>query len=165
MYYFLLAFFIVLADQWLKLWVVANIPLYENIDFIPHIMDLTYIQNTGAAFSMFSNMTPVLTGISLVMSLVLCYLMVKDFFPHVLGRLSLAMILGGAVGNLIDRGFRGFVVDMFRVLFVDFAIFNIADSFVVVGGILAGIYYLFVMPPEEKAESETSTVSSQEEES
>ncbi len=162
MYYFLLSFLIVLADQWLKLWVLANIPLYENMDFIPNIMDLTYIENTGAAFSLFSNMTPVLAVVSLVMSVILAYLMAKDFFPHPLGRLSLAMILGGAVGNLIDRAFRGFVVDMFRVLFIDFAIFNIADSFVVVGGILAGIYYLFFLPPEEE-ETEKTTLAQEEE--
>ena len=53
-------------------------------------------------------------------------------------------LLAGAVGNLIDRAFRGFVVDMFNLLFMNFAVFNVADICVVVGGISAGLYYLFL---------------------
>ncbi len=166
MIYFLLAFVLVLLDQWLKLWVVDNIPLYESIDFLPQIMELTYIQNTGAAFSVLSGNTLFLTGISLVMSVVLSYCLAKNFFSQPFGKFSLALVLGGAVGNLIDRAFRGFVVDMFSLLFVRFAIFNVADICVVVGGIFCGIYYLFYyekydLPPEK---TDTTTESAEDSE-
>lgn len=157
MMYFLLAFVLVLLDQWLKFWVVDNITLYESIDFIPHVMELTYIQNTGAAFSVLSGNTMFLAVVSLVMSVVLAYLLATNVFSQKFGKFSLALVLGGAVGNLLDRAFRGFVVDMFSLLFVRFAIFNIADVCVVVGGIFCGIYYVFLYdkydaPPEELPE-------------
>lgn len=148
MIYFLLALVIVVLDQWLKFWVLENIPLYESIPCLPGLLELTYIQNTGAAFSMMSESTGLLACISVGMSVFLGYLLYSNYFPHVFGKISLAMVLGGAVGNLIDRVFRGFVVDMFDLLFVRFAIFNIADIFVVVGGIMAAGYYVFCMDKE-----------------
>lgn len=155
MLYFFIALAIVVVDQGVKLWVLDTIPLYEHIDFIPHVMSLTYIQNTGAAFSFLSGQTHFLTVISVVMSLFLGYLLHIKYFSHPLGQLSLGFVLGGAIGNLIDRAFRGFVVDMFHLLFVRFAIFNVADIFVVVGGIGCAVYYVcfydkFDAPPEEE---------------
>ena len=73
----------------------------------------------------------------------------EELFRHPLGKTCLTLILGGAIGNLIDRAMRGFVVDMFNVLFMRFAVFNVADIFVVVGGFAAAIYYLFL---EQKLE-------------
>ena len=81
----------------------------------------------------------------------------KGLFKHPLGKLTLTLLLAGAVGNLIDRAFRGFVVDMFNVLFMNFAVFNVADICVVVGGISAGLYYLLLMDklePREEAPHE-----------
>ena len=82
---------------------------------------------------------------SLVMSIALALALWKNFFRHPLGKLTITLLLAGAVGNLIDRAFRGFVVDMFNVLFMRFAVFNVADICVVVGVIAAGVYYLFLM--------------------
>ena len=67
----------------------------------------------------------------------------KNFFRHPLGKITLTLLLAGAVGNLIDRALQGYVVDMFHVLFMEFAVFNVADICVVVGGFAAVIYYLF----------------------
>ena len=75
-----------------------------------------------------------------------------NLFRHPLGKLTLTLLLAGAVGNLIDRAFRGFVVDMFNVLFMHFAVFNVADICVVVGGIAAGLYYMFLMDKLEPRE-------------
>ena len=68
----------------------------------------------------------------------------KGFFRHPLGRLSLTLLLAGAIGNLIDRVRLQYVVDMFHVLFMNFAVFNVADVFVVVGGIAAALYYMLL---------------------
>ena len=142
--YFLLTLALIAADQFVKYLVLTHIPLHGSVPFIPYIMDLTYIQNTGAAFSLFSEHTWVLTLCSLIMSIVLAVAVWKKFFSHPLGRIPMTMLLAGAIGNLIDRATRGFVVDMFRTLFIHFAVFNVADICVVVGGIAAGLYYVFL---------------------
>ena len=138
--YFGLALALVGADQWLKFWVRGNIPLGGSLHFIPHIMELTYTQNTGAAFSFFSGMTWLLTVISLVVSIALAVMLWKRYFPGKMGNLALTLILAGAVGNLIDRLFFGFVTDMFATTFINFAVFNIADICVCCGGALLGAY-------------------------
>ena len=142
--YAILAAVLVALDQLVKYLVLQNIELGAHVPFIPHLLELTYVKNTGAAFSLFSQHTWVLALISLLMSAVLALALWKNFFRHPVGKLTLTLLLAGAVGNLIDRAFRGFVVDMFNVLFMNFAVFNVADICVVVGGIAAGIYYLFL---------------------
>lgn len=143
MAYAVLAALLVAADQVVKYLVMTRIPLGTHVPFLPYLLDLTYVQNTGAAFSILSEHTWLLTAVSLVMSAVLGWMLFKPLFRHPLGRLCVALVLAGAVGNLIDRAFRGFVVDMFHVLFMEFAVFNVADICVVVGGIGLAAYYLF----------------------
>ena len=142
--YALLAVALVAVDQLVKYLVLQNIPLGGHVPFIPHLVELTYVQNTGAAFALFEEHTWLLALVSLAMSVVLIIALWKGFFRHPLGRLTLTLLLAGAVGNLIDRAFRGFVVDTFNLLFMNFAVFNVADICVVVGGISAGLYYLFL---------------------
>ncbi|WP_251317229.1 signal peptidase II [Flintibacter muris] len=144
MIYGLIAVVLVAVDQLVKYLVMTNIPLGEHVPFIPYILDLTYVTNTGAAFSIFSEHTWALAVVSLVMSILLAAALWLNLFRHPLGKLTLTLLLAGAVGNLIDRAFRGFVVDMFNVLFMRFAVFNVADICVVVGGIAAGLYYLLL---------------------
>lgn len=143
MLYAVIVIVCVALDQLVKYLVRANIPLGESIPFLPYVMDLTYIQNTGAAFSMLSRHTWLLTLVSLVASAAVVLLMVK-VFRHPWGRLPLALVLAGAVGNLIDRAAFGFVTDMFETTFINFAVFNVADICVVVGGIAFCLYYLFL---------------------
>ena len=132
MIYGLIAAALVAVDQLVKYLVMTNIPLGGHVPFIPYLVELTYITNTGAAFSIFSEHTWALALVYLVMSIALALALWKNFLRHPLGK-------------LIDRAFRGFVVDMFNVLFMRFAVFNVADICVVVGGIAAGVYYLFLM--------------------
>ena len=152
MLYYILSICLIVIDQLVKWWVRGNIPLGEAIPFIPHLMDLTYTQNTGAAFSSFSGFTWLLTLVSLGASVAVAVLLWKNFFPGTWGKLSLSLILAGAVGNLIDRALLGFVTDMFETTFMNFAVFNVADICVVVGGILAGVYYIFLMDKLEPRE-------------
>ena len=142
--YLILAVALVALDQWVKYLVLHTIPLGGHMPFLPYLVELTYVQNTGAAFSLFEQHTWVLAIISAVMSVVLAVALWKNFFVHPLGKLTLTLLLAGAVGNLIDRVLRGFVVDMFNLLFMNFAVFNVADICVVVGGIAAGAYYLLL---------------------
>jgi signal peptidase II len=149
--YFILAAFLVAADQLVKYLVMTSIPLGGHVPFLPLVLDLTYVQNTGAAFSLFSGHTWLLTLVSLIMSAALAVALGKKLFSHPLGQTILALLLGGAVGNLIDRALRGYVVDMFNLLFMNFAVFNLADICVVVGGIGAGVYYLLFFDRLEPA--------------
>ena len=130
-------------DQLVKFLVRAYIPLGGDVPFLPHILQLTYVQNTGAAFSIFSQHTWILTVVSLVVSVALAVLLLKKVFPHPLAMLTLSLVLAGAVGNLIDRAVFGYVTDMFQTLFIHFAVFNVADICVVCGGIGFCVYYLF----------------------
>lgn len=150
--YAILTLVLVALDQLVKYLVLQNIPLGEHVPFIPYLLDLTYVQNTGAAFSLFSQHTWMLTLVSLAMSVLLAAAIWKNFFRHWMGKLTLTLLLAGAVGNLIDRAFRHFVVDMFNVLFMEFAVFNVADICVVVGGIAAALYYLFLADKLESKE-------------
>lgn len=156
MFYFVLAAALVVLDQLVKHLVSANIPMGGSVPFLPYIMDLTYVQNTGCAFSLLGEHTWLLTIVSAVMSVLLGVALAKGFFKHPLGKVTLSLLLAGAVGNLIDRAFYGYVIDMFRTLFMNFAVFNVADICVVVGGIAAAAYYLFLYDKlEGKANEQT----------
>jgi len=139
---FVFAALVVLLDQFIKRWVVLTIPLYDNVDFIPGVIGLTHIENTGAAFSMLSDHRWLLAGISFAATLGLIFVLLR-YNEGFWGTLGLASVLGGTVGNLIDRAFNGYVVDMFRPLFVEFAVFNIADIFITLGGITFCVFFIY----------------------
>lgn len=142
-FYLLFAVAIVAADQIVKYGIRQTLPLFATKEFLPGFVELTYVQNTGAAFSMLSSHTWLLTLISAVVTGVLLVLLLRGMVPSNLGQLALALVLGGAVGNMIDRVWLGYVVDMFSLQFIDFAIFNVADIGVTIGGVLLCVSVLF----------------------
>lgn len=150
MLYALLAAALVALDQLVKFLVRSNIGLGESVPFLPHVLQFTYVQNTGAAFSLLEEHTWVLTLISLGASILLAVLLFKKVFPHPFAMTCLSVVLAGAVGNLIDRAFLGYVTDMFQTLFINFAVFNVADICVVCGGIAFCAYYLLFHGKEDK---------------
>lgn len=135
---------LVVLDQLVKFFVKTNIPLGGHEPFIPHILGLTHIHNEGAAFSMLSGARWFFVVLTVAFVIFGMWLLLTNKFPHWMGKWSLVLVIGGALGNLIDRALYGYVVDMFETLFMNFAIFNVADIFVVVGGILFCIYYAFI---------------------
>ena len=150
MLYALLAAALVALDQLVKFLVRSNIGLGESVPFLPHVLQFTYVQNTGAAFSLLEEHTWVLTLISLGASILLAVLLFKKVFPHPFAMTCLSVVLAGAVDNLIDRAFLGYVTDMFQTLFINFAVFNVADICVVCGGIAFCVYYLLFHGKEDK---------------
>ena len=150
MLYAILVVALVALDQLVKFLVRANIDLGEGVPFLPHILQLTYVKNSGYAFSLFEEHTWILTLVSLAASILLTVLIIKKVFPHPFAMVCLSVVLAGAVGNLIDRAFLGYVTDMFQTLFMNFAIFNVADICVVCGGIAFCAYYLLFYGKEEK---------------
>ena len=152
MLYAILVVLLVAADQLVKILVRANIPLGASMPFLPGLVELTYVQNTGAAFSLFSQHSWLLTLLSGVVSVVLVICLGKRVLPHWSGMLALALLLGGAVGNFIDRLLFGFVTDMFATTFVNFAVFNVADVGVVLGGVLLCLHLIVFFGREGKKE-------------
>ena len=143
---------LIAADQGLKYWVVSHLALGESAPLLPGVVQLTRLHNTGAAWSSFSGMTTVLIAVTVVLIVGVLVLLVKRIVRHPAGVAGCLLILGGGIGNLIDRIFRGYVVDMFNLQLFRYPIFNLADCFVVVGAILGGIYYLFLYEKTDKKE-------------
>jgi signal peptidase II len=134
---------IVVIDQLTKFLVRATIPLYAKRVIIPDILDVTHVQNTGAAFGLlnaadFPYKSAVMIGIA-TMALVAISIYARQLGAHErLSRYGLALILGGAFGNLIDRAIAGYVVDFVDVYWGDahFWAFNVADAAITIGAIL-----------------------------
>jgi signal peptidase II len=138
--------FAVLLDQLSKWWAQTSLSAQSHITLVPGILELRYVENRGAAFSILWGKIGFLIALSaIVIMLLLFYLIRYRQQETVLSRIAIASILGGALSNLIDRIFRGAVIDMFNPLFVQFAVFNVADIFVTCGTILL-VFTLVFLP-------------------
>ena len=140
----LMAAGIVVADQLSKLWILGNLPLYEQIPVIPGLFHLTYVQNTGAAFSSFQGQQ----WLFILVFAVLTVAVIWEFSTRKMGfsnfeRWCIAAIYAGGLGNMIDRVRMGFVVDMIEVEFMNFPVFNVADCFITCGCIAMLVSLVF----------------------
>jgi signal peptidase II len=147
----LLAVPIVALDQWVKWWVRWWPSGYlHDRSLLPGIR-LTYTENTGAAFSMLDGGAArwFLVAVSSLAVIFIILAVCKRWIPGLFGIISISCVLGGAAGNLIDRASRGYVVDMFEFTFVNFAIFNVADVFITVGGICFCLRLILEMRKKE----------------
>ncbi len=154
MYFFIIAL-VVALDQWTKHLIQANMELESTIPLVDQVFHITYIHNTGAAFSLFQDKTGFLIVMQLiVIAVVLVYLIKKKKKEHWSFLLSLSLIASGGIGNLIDRAGKGYVVD-----FLDFRfwpVFNVADISVCVGcGLL--ILYIFIIEPKVRKKKDSRT--------
>ena len=131
------------CDQLLKSWTVHHLALGESTAFLPGFMQLTRVHNYGAAWSSFSGKTALLIVVTAALMIAVAYLLIRRIVRHPLGVAAAVLILGGGVGNIIDRIVHGYVVDMFDLLLFNYPVFNLADCFVVVGVILGAVYYLW----------------------
>lgn len=136
-------FAMVLVDQVVKYWAVISLAPVGSIPLIPGVLQLTYVENRGAAFSILQNQIWLFILLTVVILCVIIYVLQKQMIQTALGRISLVVIAAGAVGNMIDRLFRHYVVDMIELVFVHFPVFNIADIYVTVGVVLFCIYVMF----------------------
>lgn len=123
----------IFLDQLTKFLTSSFMELYESIPIIKDVIHITYIQNTGAAFGMMKDSRWVFMIVSSVMIVVLSLYLYLGHAESRLYGISIAMIVSGGIGNMIDRLALGYVVDMIDFTLIDFAVFNGADSFVCVG--------------------------------
>ena len=131
-----------IADQLLKLLVIAKLKPIGSLSFINGVLQWNYVENTGAAFGSFSGHTLILSILTLAIIIALfVYLMLSKRKVGV-EYVCLIMIISGGIGNLIDRFYRGFVVDYIDPVFIEFAVFNFADMLVTCGAFLLIIWLI-----------------------
>lgn len=134
-----------IADQFTKYWVTQQIKPHNTVPIIENVLHFTYAENTGAAFSILRGMQSFLVILtSIGMALIFVYMVSVKGDGKALFKLSLALILAGGVGNLIDRLRMGYVVDFIDVRLIHFAIFNVADICISIGVFLLIVDSLFV---------------------
>lgn len=147
MLYAIIAAIILIGDQWLKYWVTVNITLSTGeVALIPGVVKLVNIHNNGAAFGLLGDAAYarwLFLGVAALFVIVIIVVLAKHMFKSRFANWCAVLALAGAVGNCIDRALYGYVVDMFKVEFMDFAVFNVADIFLVLA-CFAFIIYLIV---------------------
>lgn len=134
---------VVAADQFAKYLTVANIPLFSDVPFIPGLLQLTYVQNTGAAFSSFQGQQWLFAVMFVIFTGVILWEFFKKPMPFTkLERWCIAAVYAGGLGNMIDRVRLGYVVDMIETTFMEFPVFNVADCFITCGCVLLMLHLI-----------------------
>lgn len=160
MLYLIAALLILISDQALKYYVTLNIPLDEGVmTFLPGFMSLVHYRNTGAAFSMLSGGGArwAFVLLAVVFTAATVYIILHRTIKSPMINWAMVLVSAGAAGNAIDRAFYGYVVDMFRTDFMNFAIFNVADIFICIGGFFLCLGIL-LMPSDGKKDEKDEDV-------
>ena len=140
LYFLSLSIFIVLIDQFTKYLIFYNKKLFINKDFL--LFKLDFVKNYGAAFNIFSGSRIFLSLISIIFSIILIYLIFRKNTLNTFDLYAYSFILGGTIGNGIDRIYKGFVVDFISLNIINFPVFNIADISINIGFIFL-LYNIF----------------------
>ena len=131
LFFLSLSIFIILMDQFTKYFIFYNYKTVINKDLL--LFKLDFAKNYGAAFNIFSGNRIFLSCVSIIFSILLTYLILRKNNLYILDLYSYSFILGGTIGNGIDRIFRGFVIDFINLNIINFPIFNIADISINIG--------------------------------
>ncbi len=153
----ILSLLIIAIDALSKYIVSSNMNLYQSIPLIKGVFSITFVKNTGASFGVFQGGRWFFIAITLLMMGFIVGYTIKKKEKNKLYLLSASFIVGGGIGNLIDRIITGEVVDFFDFCLINFAIFNVADCFIVVGVILMLIYCILEEIKEKKAKRDGET--------
>lgn len=155
--YFIVSILVIIIDQLSKFYIRSNMELGETIKLSEKFIWITHVANTGAAFSISLGSIEINRIIFSVVTILAIFILVILIMRSQKGieRFGFSLILGGAAGNLIDRIWHGQVTDFVNCDFPNFImerwpVFNVADSAVVVGVLLLGIYYLFLENREKE---------------
>jgi len=148
--YLIVAVIILIIDQIAKYWTNANLVVDSASPIIPGFVQLTNVQNRGAAFGILQDGRWFFIALTVVVAVAAIVLIRKNIIKGKLGRWMLVLVIAGGLGNCIDRLFKGYVTDMFQFQFMNFAIFNVADIFITIGGIIFCLYLVFHREPQEE---------------
>ncbi|WEV40676.1 signal peptidase II [Lactobacillus sp. ESL0681] len=141
--YLFISLIVIIVDQGLKFLITSQFAVGEVQQIIPNILSFNYVRNNGAAWNILTGQMWLFYLISAVAILVCLYYLFNKNYRSKLFDWGLALVLGGIIGNLIDRIHLQYVIDMLQLDFINFNIFNIADSAITIGIILVFIYLLF----------------------
>ena len=132
---------LVVIDQAVKILVISKMALQQSIQVINNFFNITYVRNTGAAWSILSGNVLLLIIVSIVALIGIYYYLIRDKKLNRIDIISYSMLIGGIIGNLIDRVIHGYVIDYldFKIFNYNFPIFNIADTLIVISIIIIGI--------------------------
>lgn len=142
---------LIVLDQWTKHWATVNLKFQPDIILIKGVFQLHYLENAGMAFGLLQHQQLLFSVMTVIILIFVIYLFVrtpekKRYIPIYM---ILVLVCAGAVGNTIDRVSRKYVVDFLYFSLINFPVFNVADCYVTIAGILAAIYVLFVYKDEE----------------
>ncbi len=140
LFFLSLSIFIILIDQFTKYLMLYNNKIFINKDFL--LFRIDFVKNYGAAFNIFSGSRIFLSSISVIFSILLIYLIIRKSTSNTFDLYSYSFILGGTIGNGMDRLFKGFVIDFINLNIINFPLFNIADISINIGFIFL-LYSIF----------------------
>lgn len=148
---------ITVLDQLTKLMAVRGLVEIVTIPLIENVFHLTYCENKGAGFCVFSNYTWLLSIVTiLIVAAAVLFVIIKRPKNKLLVT-ALTFMMGGAVGNLIDRIKLGYVVDFLDFRWINFPIFNVADCFITIGAIILAVYLIFISDKKEQADGDNQS--------
>lgn len=132
---------LILCDQLIKVFISHSLVEYEYIDIIKNVLTITHVHNTGAAFSLLSNNIWLLIGISLIALVFIYFYVLKKIVYTNFNIFVYSLLIGGIIGNLIDRVVHGYVIDYLsvKIFNYNFPVFNLADI-----GIVISVFLLFI---------------------
>lgn len=145
---YLVALLMVLIDQIIKKWTTSSLQLHESRSGIDGLFDFYYIRNEGAGWGILQGRMWFFYVVTFVIIVYLIYLIYKHRQGSLFLKCTYGLLLGGAIGNLIDRIINGYVIDMFRLTFMNFPIFNVADMALSIGVVLLIIQVLMTEDTE-----------------
>lgn len=145
---YLVALLMVLIDQIIKKWTTSSLQLHESRSGIDGLFDFYYIRNEGAGWGILQGRMWFFYIVTFVIIVYLIYLIYKHRQGSLFLKCTYGLLLGGAIGNFIDRIINGYVIDMFRLTFMNFPIFNVADMALSIGVVLLIIQVLMTEDTE-----------------
>ena len=148
---------LVLADQIIKLFVDMYLKPVGSVPLIDKILQLSYYENDGAMMGMMSGKTVTMTVLAVICLGVIAFVIFSGKVKFGVDYCCIVLMMSGGLGNIIDRIFRGYVIDYIEVLFVDFYIFNFADCLVTCAAILMICNQIYEIVKEQKAKKEKAT--------
>ncbi len=142
-------------DRLTKYAAVSTVKVDGPKEFLFGLFNFTYVENTGAAFSMFSDKTDTLSLLTILFLIAIFYILMKKMFESKYVNACLMLVFAGGLGNLIDRIAYGYVIDFIEPLFIDFAVFNFADCCITVGAFMLIGYEIYEIVKERKKKADT----------
>lgn len=150
-----LSAFIAVVDQIIKYFIVTDLKPISRVDVIPNLFSLIYVENRGAAFGMLENSRWIFIVFTILVTLFFIFLVFSGKIKNKLFDVAAVLVIGGGIGNLIDRIFLGYVVDYLSISFFP-PVCNFADYCITVGVALLAVYIIFYYGKEEKLKGKTN---------